>query len=347
MKIAFRSAAGVATGALLVAGSVALKAQNASDLRVYKGESVAQVGVRLLPWGSGDAVESEEKVFVGNKSIKVTTHGRYQGARLVLQNPLDLKSVASDPTAYLLLTIALANRDSSGSMGIGGDYGGIGGAMGRMMQQGMRGRGGPGGPGGPPGGGYPGAQGGEGSTGMNKQKAISKVRVVLATTDNKKMEAWMPLESAVPTRDEWKQLAVPVSKINGLAASSGAIKEVQIFGDTPAILYVGEVRVMRDETPIRVDDLPERTVAVNDAVQFVGSADGGVTPLVYEWDFDNQDGVAPDKDGKVVTHRFRKSRRDQSTMGRDSLPYIVTLTVRDPYGIKKPATRTTKVLVTL
>ena len=320
---------------------VGLHAQGAGELRVYKGEPVQQVGVTLAPWGSGEARESEEKVYVGSKSIKVTTHGRYQGARLVLQNPIDLKSAAADPTAYLVFTVALANRDSSGRMGMGGDYGSM---MGGSMRGAMRGR-----QGGPPGaGGGPGDLGagapGLGGADVARQKAISKLRAVLVGTDGKKMESWLPLDSATSTRDEWKQLAIPVSAIAGLKESAGTVKEVHLFGDTPAIFYIGEVRVMHDQTPIRVDDMPERTVAVNDPVQFNGSAEGGVTPLIYEWDFDSQNGVAVDREGRSVIHRFRKSKRDPQG---NSQPFIVTLTVRDAHGIKKPATRTTKVLVTL
>ena len=141
-----------AGGALIVTLGVArLGAQGSSELRVYKGEAVGQVGLTLAPWGSGEVRESEDKVYVGSKSIRVTTHGRYQGARIVLQNPVDLKPVASDPNAYLQLTVALANRDSTGSFGLGQDYGlggrsggpaGIGGALG-----GAPGGGRPGGPG--------------------------------------------------------------------------------------------------------------------------------------------------------------------------------------------------------
>ena len=341
MKFSLRLTAlsvGVSLGVLSAISS--MSAQGPGELRVYKGEPIQQVGLSLLPWGSGDARESEEKVYLGSKSIKLTTHGRYQGARLVLQNPLDLKTVMNDNSAYLQLTIALANRDSTGSMGLGGDYGmmsGPGSAAMRGMMRGGRG-GGPGAPGAPDGGGA------DGNSSMVKQKPIGKLRLVLVATDGKKMETWLPMESAVTVREEWKQLAVPVVAINGLKESAGTIKEVQLFGDTPAVVFIGELRVIRDETPIRVDDLPERTVAVNDPVQFNGSAEGGITPLVYEWDFDNQDGVALDKTGKNIIHRFRKSKRDAD---RNSQPFIVTLTVRDLYGIKKPATRTTKILVTI
>ena len=330
--------AAAAFAGLGTAAGISLNAQGAGEVRVYKGEPVQQIGVAIAPWGSGEIRESEEKIYVGTKSLRVVTHGRYQGARLILQTPVDLKAAAADPTAYLVFTLTLANRDSSGGMGMGGDYG-------SMMRNSMRGRPGGNGPGGIGAGGPSGpGPGASGEAGAMSQKPISKLRVVLVGTDGKRMETWLPLESATATREDWKQLAIPVSAIPGLKESAGTIKEVQVFGDTPAILYFGEVRVVRDETPIRVDDLPERTVAVNDPVQFVGSAEGGITPLVYEWDFDSQDGVAVDKDGKVVTHRFRKSKRDGQG---NSQPFIVTLTVRDLHGIKKPSTRTTKVLVTL
>ena len=337
----------IIVAAALSAGAARLGAQNRSaDLRIYKGEPIDQAGVALQSWGSGEARESEEKVYIGNKSIKVTTHGRYQGARLVLQNPLNLKAVQDDKFAYLVLTMALAARDSSGSMGLGNDYGsmfGRPGAGGQGRFGAMFGR-----PGLGQGQGQ--GQGAEGdlSGKMSRPKPISKLRVVLVSTDDKKMESWLPIETAVPVREDWKQIAVPVAAIGGLKDSSGVIKELEIFGDSPAILYLGEVRVMRDETPIRADDLPERTVAVNDSVQFTGSAEAGVTPLVYEWDFDDSDGIGVDKVGKTVSYKYRKSRRDpKSPMGRDSAAYTVTLTVRDQYGLKQPIRRTTKVLVTL
>src|SRR5262249_4979323 len=100
----------------------------------------------------------------------------------------------------------------------------------------------------------------------------------------------------------------------------------------------------KDETPIRVDELNERTVPVNDKVNFTASADAGVSPLKYEWDFNSSDGTDVDAEGRSVTHQFRKSLKDGQG---NTLPYVVTLRVVDPYGLKKPVTRTTKVFVTL
>ena len=146
------------------------------------------------------------------------------------------------------------------------------------------------------------------------------------------------------TRDVWSTMAIPVVALAGLKQTSGEVKEVDIFGDSPATIYLGELRVIRDETPIRVDDLPDQTIAVNVTVSFTASADAGVTPLKYEWDFDSTDGVNVDAEGRVVKHKYRKSPKDNKN---NTVPITVTLTVSDPYGLKKPVTRTAKVYVTL
>jgi hypothetical protein len=110
------------------------------------------------------------------------------------------------------------------------------------------------------------------------------------------------------------------------------------------VIYLGEARVIKDETPIRVDLLPEQTVALGDNVTFIGSAEGGAAPLKFQWDFDAVDGVDVDAEGRVVKHKFRKKRTDPAG---NSIPYTITLTVSDVYGLKKPVKTTTLVNVTL
>jgi hypothetical protein len=65
---------------------------------------------------------------------------------------------------------------------------------------------------------------------------------------------------------------------------------------------------------------------------------GGISPLQYSWDFDNSDGLQEDATGQRVVHVFRK---ESPTLGNsDPKPYIVTLTVSDVSGAKKPERRT-------
>src|SRR5207244_13038870 len=132
--------------------------------------------------------------------------------------------------------------------------------------------------------------------------------------------------------------------LRGLKASRRELKDLMLFGNSPAVVYLGEVVVKHDDTPIQVDELPEYTIAAGDTQTFAASATGGATQLKYEWDFDAEDGITVDGEGRTIKHKFLKARRDKEG---NSIPFIVTLTVRDPYGIKKPITRTAKVNVTL
>src|SRR6266513_500548 len=112
MKMVGKRLAVIGCVAIGISAAAGIYAQGKGDLRLYKGEPVVQAGMTISSWGSGEVRESEDKVYIGGKSLKVTTHGRYQGARLLLQNPIDLKVVANDPSAYLQFTVALAPRDS-------------------------------------------------------------------------------------------------------------------------------------------------------------------------------------------------------------------------------------------
>lgn len=323
-----------ALAALLVPTPGRAQATARNEIGIYKGDPPAQDGIALKSWGSGEAKESEEFIYTGSKSIRVTTQGRYQGARLVLQKPVDLSSLAADPTAYLELIIHLADKDTANTGFRGGYPGGMGGPPPGMMAGMMGGRGGPGGRGG-------GGPGGRGDAAkMVKAKPFANLRVVLVTTEDKRYDLNMPLDDAPRTQQEWRRFAVPVSAVGGGKGMSGAVKEILVFGDSPTNLYVGEIRVMHDDTPIHVGDLPEHVVPVNEEVTFTASAEAGASPLKYEWTFsagpDGGQAGGVDAEGRTVKHRFRKSG-----------DYTVLLKVSDPYGIKKPATTTTKVTVTL
>ncbi len=345
-------AASVAGALALAAGMSRAQKNQAGEIRIYKGEPAMTAGMGLLPWGSGEAKETEEHVFIGSKGVKITTHGRYQGARIVMPAPADLKGSLDDKSAYLQFTLMLPPKDSTSHMG--SDYGMMGG-MGKMG--GIGGRGGAGGRGGRGGGGEGGLGGGLGGLGgapgggsggqssqLVKPKPLSAIRLVLVTSDGKHVETNLDLNASTKLQDDWNSVAVPLVALPGLKDTNGELKEVQLFGNSPAIFYLGEARVIRDETPIHVDDLPEQTVAVGDIVTFIGSAEGGAAPLKYEWDFDNTDGVDIDAQGRVVKHKFRKSRKDPAG---NTIPDVVTLTVRDIYGLKKPVTTSTKINVTL
>lgn len=314
-----------------------------TEIPIYKGDPSQQAGIALMPWGSGDARDSEEYIRTGSRSIRITSHGAYQGAQLVLRKPVDLKSASQTPAAYLQFVMQLPAQTRSSAItglrgglppdimpGLPGSIPGVG--TRRTRRTGRAGRDDE------PGLGLGLGLGRQSSTGMVKPKSLENVRVVLVTTDGRQIEVMLPTENARPDNTGWTSLAVPLVAIPGLKESNGQIKEIRIFGDTPSTLYLGEARVVYDETPIHVDPLAEMVVPANSTVTFTASAHAGASLLKYEWDFDTQGEFQPDAEGRTVKHKYRKGWETD---------YIVSLRVSDIYGVKKPVTVTTKVHVTL
>ena len=86
------------------------------------------------------------------------------------------------------------------------------------------------------------------------------------------------------------------------------LREIRIFGDSPDTFYIGEIRTMSDNDPISIDPLDEQVVAVNDVVEFIGTAEGGMSALKFSWDFNAADGIQEDAVGR---RRGRMQRHEQ------------------------------------
>ncbi|GIV20435.1 MAG: hypothetical protein KatS3mg023_2186 [Armatimonadota bacterium] len=164
-------------------------------------------------------------------------------------------------------------------------------------------------------------------------RVMKQMRVVVVTTDGKQYEAVAPFEPPLTDQEGWFPIGVALGSFKGLSPDA-KIKEFRVFGDAYGVFYLGEIRVATDPTPITGDAGEEQIVAANDLVRLEARASAGITPLKYSWDFDASDGIQEDAVGKVVTTRYRKPGE-----------YIVTLTVTDIYGLKKPFVATTKVTV--
>jgi len=171
-------------------------------------------------------------------------------------------------------------------------------------------------------------------------KPIKSVRMVVVLDNGKQVDCKLPLEYSRQNAEGWRTLAVPFSAIPALKGVEGRITEVRVFGDSVGTIYVGAIRAVDDQTPIRVANLPERTVAVNDKVTFTASAEAGVSQLKYEWTVlkagEKVDPLPVDAEGRTFEHKFRKAGE-----------YEVHLTVRDVYGLKQPVHTVTKVRVTM
>jgi hypothetical protein len=339
-SLAFTLGAGlVVTGGLYSAARAGGQAQ--INLTIYRGDNRVTSGITLVNWGSGTIEEESKVALSGSTSLKIVTHGLYQGAGIVFTRPFDLGSYIGTRDAYLQFAILPPPPPNS----TGGGPGGPGGYPG--YPRGFQGSGGPEGspggfPGGPPSGygGYPGASGsgGSGRTGnsvkLQKARPMENLRVLLITTNNKTLEALLPLSSA-SEENQWKLLSIPVSQVPGLKADDAQIKEIRLFGDTPGTFYVGRIGVVIDSTPLSVSAQDEKVAPRNAVYRYSASASGGATPLKVSWDWDASDGIQDESQGRAVNHAFRRTG-----------DFIVTITVSDLYGIKKSASTTFKVHVT-
>ena len=286
---------------------------------LYNGQPLVNSGGKIASWGGGKIEESKDTSLVGGQALRIESANMFQGGLIMLGAPADLNPASQNKNT--LLTLGLYVMGTSGSSG-----GSSGGGMSPQGSGGGKGRMGTAGGGG--GQGYGGQAGGD-STSVTK--AMSKVRVVLKTSDGKLSEAILP----VSTSGKWIRTSIPVASIPGFAKTNKMVTAIALGSDAPAFFYVGEISTAQDTTPIQgyltTTDL---NIGKGTEVVLSGSAEAGSTPLEYVWDFNATDGMQDESMGASIRHKFR-------TPGN----FKVTLTIRDIYGIKQPWTGTINVTV--
>lgn len=312
--------------ALLAAGAVW------ADPSLYTStRSIKDQGISLKSWGSGTASETDEYAYEGTTSIRVASRNYFQGAILTFANTIDLASATSNKDNLLLLTLMIPGATAGGGA-IGPGGGGMIGAAGA-----------PGGLGGPPagiggiptgpgrpGGGRPGAGGFPGGqvSGTSGTLPVNTLRIVLTAEDGTKAETFIDLKNTSPNERGWRKVGVPLAAINGWAKTSKKLKTMAISLDSIGTVYVGDMQILKDETPIYAEpSVREMNLALGDQVTLSGMGYGGSSPLKFSWDFDKADGVSADAEGQAITRKFRKPG-----------VYVITMTVSDVYGLKKAHT---------
>jgi hypothetical protein len=298
-----------------------------SPVRSIKDQNIA-----LQSWGSGTIAETDEVAYEGTASIRVSTRNFFQGGQILFGTPVDLARSYEDK--HNLLRLALRVADSSMTFGGGGGAGGpvgdgagdVGGRVGGGVVP-------------PPGsgGGGPGLAGaGPGGGGQTVSiPALQTVRMIVTTTDGKRSEAYLPIATSSSGERGWRNVAIPLQAITGFSATNKIVQEIAFSGDTTTTMYVGDLRIVNDTTPIRgeVNLQSPLNLALGDEVVFSAIGHGGSSVLRYEWDFDASDGIQVDAEGQSIRRRFRRAGT-----------YTVTLTISDRYGLKAPHSSTIQVI---
>lgn len=309
------------------------------------GRLIKDQGITLKAWGSGTAVESDETGYEGTNSIRISSRNYFQGGIVNLGQPKDLANSYSDPDNLLrvMLFVPTSNTTFGGGGRVGGPPGGVGGNRGVGGGRGATGGGnrnvggarggGIGTMGGPPGGMMPGM--GMGRTQRSAETDLKSIRLLITTTDGKRSEAYVPVNPSGTSENNWLAVGVPLKAISGFDRTNKVIKSIALAGDAPTTFFVGDIRVLSDSTPISGDpNVRDMNLALGDEVQLYGVGYAGATPLVYTWDFNDKDGIQEDAVGQVIKHKFR-------TPGKS----VITLTIKDKFGLKKPYSTTINVTV--
>jgi|CXWL01.1.fsa_nt_gi hypothetical protein len=319
-----------ATAIGMLAATAAAQHAIYTPVRTLKDQSM-----NLRAWGSGTISETDELAYEGTYSIRVSTRNFFQGGTVLLEKPSDLAADFSDKNNLIRFTIRVADANltlGGGGGGTAGDGGERGGARGGVG--GLGGAGGAGGAGGI--GGAGGARPGPTATINPEAMNLKNLRFIFTTSDGKKSEVYVPINTTKAGERNWITVAVPLQSITGLDKSNKAITGIGISGDAISTFYVGDIRIVNDSTPISGEMIPnqERNLALGDEVEFRGLGFGGSSVLKYSWDFDDKDGIQNDAEGQQIKRRFR-------------LPgtYKVTLTITDVYGLKKPYSTTVQLKV--
>jgi hypothetical protein len=332
----------------------------AADLLYHSGQRVADQGMTLKGWGSGSISQTDETAYAGAYSIQVSSKNFFQGGIISYATGNDVSGKYDDKNNLLKLTFKAADattRGFGGGAGLsggksgffggkggvpGGARGGVGGPGGSSQGgQGFPGAGGIGGPGGPggPGGfggfGGPGGKGGPGGA-NNEPETLKTIRLIVTTTDGKKSEAYIPVDTSSSTDNGWKITSIPLQAINGFAKTNKIIKDIALAGDVTATFYLGDLRIVNDSTPIHgeIENNPDLNLALGDSVTFRANGTGGASTLKYSWDFGTSSTPEEDAVGQTVVRKFRKSGT-----------YKVVLTISDAFGLKAPYSTSVRVKV--
>ena len=169
-----------------------------------------------------------------------------------------------------------------------------------------------------------GGPGGPGAASTTGPTPMKNLRLIVTTSDGKKSEVYIPIDTSTSADRGWKSVAIPLQAITGLDRTNKVVKQIAFSGDGTSTFYVGDLRVVNDSTPIHGEiENQSFNFAAGDSVVFHGTGTGGSTVLKFSWDFGANNGIQEDAVGQTVTRKFRKPGK-----------YHVTLTISDLYGLK-------------
>ena len=306
------------------------QAPGAAEVIYTPVKMIADQSLTVKGWGSGTIAESDDAAYEGAHSIRFSSRNFFQGGIITLGKAVDLAKAFTDKDNLLRLVYRTADSTTVIGGGRRGGAGGFGGAGVGGPPPGIPGGAGQGGFGGAGVGGPP--AGGRGGAAAAATK-LKTIRVIITTTDGKKSETYVPVNTSSGTGERgWRSVAVPLMAISGFERTNKMVQSVAFSTDVSAVVYLGDLRVINDSTPVRGEpNIRSINRELGSEVVFSATGQGGTSVLKYTWDFDDSDGVEVDAEGQVVKHKFRRPGT-----------FTITLTISDYFGLKAPFKTTIK-----
>lgn len=281
--------------ALLASGAYAAGEEN-SEVFIYKGGTLNESGITVGSWGSGTAYQSAEQRLSGNNSIKITTQSMYAGGRIDFTEPVTLYTGTPARDRYLVFSFF-----------------------------------------------FPEVKKVDPGAGTNNEidsdpytiPTVNKLRFVF-TSEKGAMTSIAVPTNKINTDDNWMRVAVPICKLK-LAEGETTYKlsRIAVFTDIASTIYLGEIKIDVDNTPITARIDATSMVNVNTKAFFLAVVDDGLPAVKYEWDYDATNGIQVESTDMVGSHVY--TTQDVGSE-EDSKEFTVTLTVKDIYDIKEPVT---------
>lgn len=311
----------------LALGAMAVGAFAQAQMIYSPTRSIKDQSISVRGWGSGTISETDELAYEGTFSIRISTRNFFQGGIISMNTPVDLKGAYAGKDNLLRITFRVADLNTTlggGPTRGGGRGGGLGAGNsgGGTVGDDGSGKSGTGG-------------GGSQSTATMPNNPLKNLRMIVTTTDGKKSEAYIAVNTSATSDRNWINVATPLRTITGFDKTNMQVKEIAIAGDAVTTFYLGEMRIVNDTTPITGDiNRGDSNLALGDEITLSARGFGGASILRYTWDFDSSDGIQVDAEGASIKRKFRKPGT-----------YVITLTISDANGIKAPVTKSIKVKV--
>lgn len=279
-------------------GASAAADNSAKEVYIFKGDDPSQDGIELGGWGSGKAVKAKDKILPGSTgswSIKMTTQGLYAGGRMDFSRPALLFTGGVDPKRYIEFAFFFNETKRVDPTGNSYWY----------------------------------------DVEPYTIPQATRLRFVFVSDNGVTVSVQEPTKPLDPD-DNWMRVAVPLAKFKTSEdVTEFRLKRLMIFSDVPSTIYLGEMKLVTDNTPIKVQPLDSQTIMITDPLVMIADAEGGVSSLKYSWDFDKTNGLQDEQVDKVAQYVYTRGGT-----------FTVTLTVSDYDGLKAPVTVTTQIEVT-